>query len=276
MTISDSELDALLREHGAKRVSSSPGERTMLVANASKKVRASRPRRIWVGVTAAIATGMIAIPGTAFAIQQLSAQTGVIEDFSSPGGPAEKSDEDWTRLSVPGSEWLEGTATDFEIRIQQLTPVELPLPESTSWPEVTAEVSKRMTTLVSSAESEETNPSGVWLQDFTIEADYEQILWRAWVNEWIAAHADSDEQRMQSAVAAMRSSLTWPAFATDTGGDSDLLTITRRIWVDRVSEGDSHAAQALAEEEDLDTWDGVSRMDLIVSIDRQARAEAGK
>lgn len=222
MALTDEELDAQLRALARPNPGIESAAALALIHKAADSAARRNRRRIWLAPTALIAAGMLAIPTAAVAERIFEAQTG---EFSEE-----------TTESEAGNEWIYTGSSDYETYLLSIAPRHLPAPEWFNW-EAEATVLAKW------------HEDG-YIEDATLICDFENILWQAWIAEWVRADSAGDTDARETAMEVLREAPSWSNIASSDGGG-----IRYGMWafVARMNVDDPAArriaAQALVERE---------------------------
>ncbi len=243
-TVSDADLlEALRAADSAALVSVTSAD----AAAATRHARPQRPpRRRWViWATALTAVAVVGLPVGAVATG-FAARTGW---FGSPN----PGDDRGSSVSTESddTEWLDLGADDLPHVVASLYPEWLPLAPGVTSDSLIARVTDVMTGMEGLA------------QETLVRRTYESEAYRDWIGAWITAHDAGDADREEAAARVLEEAADWPAMVkTDGGGITDIM----RAFAQRIAEGDSEAAQALAQIENAPGWDGQDRSALGTEI----------
>lgn len=234
--ITDEELSRRLgREAASRQTGKVPnGVIALLVSDARSEVESgSLRRKILAGAVgvAVVGGGLVAAPAAAEVIRHFLAQTDIV--FSG------------TEV-VEDSEFVDTSASDLGAYIESIYPAWLPL--------APGQTREGVIEQVSGARAAE---PGIG-QEVGLRRDLEHAVYVGWIDEWIAAQAAGDADRMAVAAGFIADAATWPAFtATDGGG----VTYIMAGYAREIAAGKADAAQELAQVEGAPSWDGVDRSD---------------
>lgn len=237
MAVTDTELDSrLARADTAEAFAFDAAllDRLASDAQAAARRRSVRARLAGAGIAVAVVVGVsVGTPAVAEVVRAFFAQTGQVPTEDSAGSEA-----------VPGSEWIDTSASDLRDYIETIYPEWLPLAPGQDQAALIDQV----------VDERERNPG--LQQEVTVRLRFEWLMLDAWVDEWIAAHAAGDATREATALTVLLEARGWPAsLASDGGG----VHSTHVYLIDRIAAGDAEAAQVYAELNQTAGWDGTSR-----------------
>lgn len=223
----DDELDALLRGDTAEAApSSEPHERS------------SQRRAVVVacGLVLAIGLGAGAVGvslsrGEAAPGGDAGDDSFIAQDIEQP--PPGGSEQ------VPGSDWVDIGASDFELYLATLYPRDLPFPDGYTQERVVARVAE----LNSGQEGR--------AQEASFRFAYEGAAYCGWVDTWLSADRAGDRAARAEATEMMTAAIDWPMHnALDGGGVIDLM----RESADAARAGDRDGVQYAADVSECAVW----------------------
>lgn len=237
MTMTDDDLDTRLR---AARVAGPPlpsGAVSLLVRETRDLVHRRRTRTaVGAGVVvAALGIGSVtAGPALADSVRNFLAQSG----WTSSGTEV-----------IKNSEWIDTAAPDLTEYVDSIFPADLPLAPGQTRSGVIAVVVGQQTPGLK--------------QSIGLIRDIDRQVRLGWLGEWMDARASQDPARMDAAARVLVASTTWRGFvATDGGG----VVLGDTAFMTAIAGGDADAAQAFAQFDSAEIWDGVDRTPLIDRI----------
>jgi hypothetical protein len=258
--ITDDELDK--RISNADRARDIEVDGVVLGALLSDARRAARSDRRGRRILAAIAgtfvviAAGVGIPATASMIERFTAQTGVVPTAEprGDGGTSQQETE-----SIPGSEWIDLSASDLRPYLDSVFPSSIPLAPGQSRAEL---IDAFVSTSATGAENAAVR------QNVGIVHHFENAIYVGWVSEWIAAYRAGDHERQDRAAEVISSAQTWEGYSVVYAGQG-LRMMTD--WAERIRNGDYESAQALAQFEHAAAWDGSDRQPIIAQVVDGAR-----
>lgn len=189
------------------------------------------------GAVVIVVSGIVAGPATADIVQKFLAET-VLNPRSD-------------NVFSSSDEWINTGASDFPEYAATTYPQWLPLAPGQTQQEVIAQVVAQNAA------------TAALTRAISVRRNFENVVYGAWMGEWIAAHDAGDPARMTTAITVLKDAPTWPAMVTTDGGG---VTKLMAGFVAEMADGKSDVAQAAAQYDGNPSWDGIDRGDLIAQL----------